>query len=148
MRKLTIYSYLRDKSIVDIDDNDLKYHKLIYFEGEMLKRGEGPFDFKWNRRYVILQRNTLYYYSTNNIMEEKHSIPIDLCIVSAVQDFDNQKYSFSISIVGSQRKVWFAASEKDYIERFRQQIIYICDNLFCSSQLPLIYNKPVISQNE
>ena len=32
-------------------------------KGQLLKRGDGPVNYSWGPRYVILEGQTLYYYS-------------------------------------------------------------------------------------
>ena len=149
MRKVTNYTYVKDKIILDnLDTTDLKYNKNIYFEGEILKRGEGPFNFSWNKRYVILQKYYITYFVSKNIGEEKQQIPLTMCLTSSLQEFEHQNYAFNICLINSNRKIWFASTDKAIINQFREQLIYVCDYLFDASQLLVIQKQLMENPSE
>ena len=100
-----------------------KMEKIIK-EGFILKRGEGPFDYNWNKRYFILQKNKILYFNIKDEKEKKGEIDIKNGIFGNIENFDGQEFAFSINLCDQNRFIWLSHSDEKEISDWRNKLIF------------------------
>lgn len=56
--------------------------------GYLLKKGDGPIDFNWNQRYLVLEGKIILYYKYAGEKTPRGMIKLDDCIVSPISRID------------------------------------------------------------
>jgi len=60
--------------------------------GYLLKRGDGPIDFNWNQRYLVLEGKIILYYRYSDEKTPRGMIKLENCIVSSIIKIDVYHY--------------------------------------------------------
>ena len=80
--------------------------------GSILKRGDGPIDYNWNERYLILDGLLLMYYKHASDKTPRGVIKLKEVTISEISRIDDQEYAFSIETPNS-RKYYFSCSKRE-----------------------------------
>ena len=108
--------------------------------GYLLKRGDGPIDFNWNQRYLVLEGKILLYYKYSGDKTPRGLIKLDDCIVSQILKIDvinyflffvnfknikqERDYAFFIELNISTKRFYFSGETKLETEEWRNIIAH------------------------
>ena len=71
--------------------------------GTLFKLGDGPINYNWNQRYIVVERNMLYYYSESSDRTPRGLLPLSNCVVSALHPLKDHSNSFSLQLSSGKR---------------------------------------------
>lgn len=98
-------------------------------EAAFLKRGEGPIDFGWNERYVVLLSDRLVYYKESESFEKGSTVSLVGATVGKVQSFDGQSRTFCLENTREKRTIWLAARTEEQLLEWRRFLLSIVLNV-------------------
>lgn len=60
--------------------------------GFLYKKGDGPIDFNWNQRYLVLDSKILFYYKYASDKTPRGTLRLEDCTVSNVLKIEVRKF--------------------------------------------------------
>jgi hypothetical protein len=90
------------------------FQKNIYHKksGFLLKKGDGPIDFGWNPRFIILDRKMLMYYKYQEDKTPRAVIRLAEATVSTVIKYEERDFVFYIELSNPNRRYYFCGETK------------------------------------
>jgi hypothetical protein len=85
----------------------------------VLKKGDGPIDYSWNERYLVLDSSTLMYFKNHEEKTPRGFIKIKDCIISQVIPSDDRDHSFIVETFIPPRKYIFSTTSNHETELWR-----------------------------
>lgn len=99
--------------------------------GLLLKRGDGPLDFDWNERYVVVDSEHLFYFKTQFDRTPRSYMHLNGAFVSSIQPFAEERdHSFYVesveptSTTKKQKKYYFSGLTLADTEEWRNLLHY------------------------
>ena len=74
----------------------------------ILKRGDGPINFDWNERYLVLDSQTLMYFKSHDEKTPRGFLRLKDCIVSQITSTDDRDHCFIIESFLPPKKYYFS----------------------------------------
>ncbi|KAL4469803.1 hypothetical protein ABPG72_022123 [Tetrahymena utriculariae] len=92
--------------------------------GVIFKKGDGPIDFDWNERYLVLDCENLLYFKTQFDKTPRGYIHLKDCFVSSIFSVENEReHAFYVESLSPQKKYYFSGLNKEETEQWRQEIL-------------------------
>lgn len=110
-------------------------------EGELLKRGEGPFDFNWNSRYFILDPMYLIYYKVGDLEEPRGKFPISMATIGEIEPFDGRDHTLKIEWLNETRCIYISSDSLQTLIDWKQQLLKTSLRVFDPSDLDFYISK-------
>lgn len=80
--------------------------------GLIYKRGDGPFDYNWNERYLVLDCETLMYFKSHEDKTPRGFIRLLNCEISNIERMDDREYCFSVESFNPPKKYYFSCDNE------------------------------------
>ncbi|CAK93395.1 unnamed protein product (macronuclear) [Paramecium tetraurelia] len=91
--------------------------------GMILKRGDGPIDYNWNQRYLVLDGQTLIYFKDRNDKVPRGAINLREAYISPMSTLDDREHCFYIEVEAQNNKQFYFSGETlDETEQWRDEI--------------------------
>ncbi|CAD8169140.1 unnamed protein product [Paramecium octaurelia] len=91
--------------------------------GMILKRGDGPIDYNWNQRYLVLDGQTLIYFKDRNDKVPRGAINLREAYISPMSTLDDREHCFYIEVEAQNNKQFYFSGETlDETEQWREEI--------------------------
>ncbi|KAM3139836.1 hypothetical protein pb186bvf_008078 [Paramecium bursaria] len=100
----------------------LKKNLLQKRSGQIYKKGDGPIDYNWNQRYVVLDGETLIYFKDKFDKNPRGVINLRESYVSPVTKLEDREHGFYIEIESLQKQFFFSGENMEESEQWREEI--------------------------
>lgn len=131
-------------SLQEVYQNQVKvssFESKIIKEGKVLKRGEGPFDFNWNDRYLVLDQNYLTYYKSEEKSDPRGRFLISKAIVGNICGFDGKEFAMKIEWLEESRTIWLSSENPADLNDWKCKIMHLSLKIFDQKDLEYFIKK-------
>lgn len=83
--------------------------------GYLLKKGDGPIDFSWNQRYIVLDGKMLMYFKYQDEKTPRAVIRLSEAAVSNVIKHEDREHVFYFELNNPSRRYYFSGEAKQVL---------------------------------
>lgn len=85
--------------------------------GYLLKKGDGPIDFSWNQRYIILDGKMFMYFKYQDEKTPRAVIRLSEAAVSNVIRHEEREFVFYFELNNPSRRYYFSGDTKQVLSK-------------------------------